>query len=198
MAVQNKYAVIKDKICDLYEKHEGRYGYRRIKVELCNALKVVINHKVVQRLMQELGLTSLVRIKRYQSYKGTTGEMAPNVLQRQFDADKPNQKWVTDVTEFKIKNSQKLYLSTIMDLSNREIVAWQMTQRPVLLLVTDMLEKALARLNRLKSRSCIRIKAGTINMPVIGKCWQIVVSCKACPGKATAWTMRQWKASSAS
>ncbi|MFV9475573.1 IS3 family transposase, partial [Advenella sp. RU8] len=103
--MQNKYAVIKDKICDLYEKHEGRYGYRRIKVELCNALKVVINHKVVQRLMQELGLTSLVRIKRYQSYKGTTGEMAPNVLQRQFDADKPNQKWVTDVTEFKIKNS---------------------------------------------------------------------------------------------
>ncbi len=123
MAVQDKYAVIKDKVCDLYEKHEGRYGYRRIKVELCNALKVVINHKVVQRLMQELGLTSLVRIKRYQSYKGTTGEIAPNVLQRKFDADKPNQKWVTDVTEFKIKNSQKLYLSTIMDLSNREIVA---------------------------------------------------------------------------
>ncbi len=107
---------------------------------------MLINHKTVQRLMQELGLTSLVRIKRYQSYKGITGEIAPNVLQRKFDADTPNQKWVTDVTEFKIKNSQKLYLSTIMDLSNREIVVWQMTRRPVLPLVTDMLEKALARL----------------------------------------------------
>lgn len=105
----------------------------------------MINHKVVQRLMRELGLKSLVRVKKYQSYGGAVGTIAPDLLQRQFEADQPNQKWVTDVTEFKV-NSQKLYLSTVMDLSNREIVAWQMARRPVLQLVTDMLEKALAQL----------------------------------------------------
>lgn len=137
---------IKDKILELYERHEGRYGYRRITAALRHIKAVVINHKVVQRLMRALGLKSLVRVKKYKSYGGAVGTIAPDVLQRQFEADQPNQKWVTDVTEFKV-NSQKLYLSTVMDLSNREIIAWQMSRRPVLQLVTGMLGKALARLN---------------------------------------------------
>lgn len=95
--------------------------------------------------MRALGLKSLVRVKKYKSYAGAVGTIAPDLLQRQFEADQPNQKWVTDVTEFKV-NNQKRYLSTVMDLSNREIVAWQMARRPVLQLVTDMLDKALARL----------------------------------------------------
>ena len=70
---------------------------------------LVVNHKRVQRLMNELGLKSKVRPKRYKSYKGEVGRIAENVLKREFTAKKPNQKWVTDVTEFKV-NDQKVYL----------------------------------------------------------------------------------------
>lgn len=95
--------------------------------------------------MAELDLKSVVRPKKYRSYKGTVGRIAPNLLDRHFIAQRANQKWVTDVTEFKVAQ-QKLYLSPVMDLYNREIVAYEMSTRPCLDLVTKMLDKALARL----------------------------------------------------
>ena len=64
----------------------------------------IINHKTVLKLMNSLGLKSLIRRKKYKSYKGEQGMIAPNILQRAFKADKPNQKWVTDITEFKVKD----------------------------------------------------------------------------------------------
>ena len=74
-------------------------------------------------------LNALIRRKKYQSYQGTYGKIAPNILSRKFTAVKPNQKWVTDVTEFNI-NGQKLYLSPILDLFNGEIIAWETTKNP--------------------------------------------------------------------
>lgn len=71
-----------------------------------------INHKTVQRLMKGLGLKCLVRIKKYRSYKGETGKIAPNIIGRDFKATEPNQKWTTDITEFSLFGS-KLYLSPI-------------------------------------------------------------------------------------
>jgi transposase InsO family protein len=88
---------------------------------------------------------SLVRPKRYRSWRGEVGRVAPNLLARQFEAHAPNQKWVTDVTEFNV-NGEKLYLSPVMDLYNGEIVACQMARRPSFDLVSGMLKKALARL----------------------------------------------------
>ncbi|VGO06944.1 Mobile element protein [plant metagenome] len=105
-----------------------------------------MNHKTVQRLMQVLGLKSLVRPKKYRSYRGEVGRVAPNLLARQFEADMPNQKWVTDVTEFKVRG-QKLYLSPVMDLYNGEIVAYETSERPLFGLVGNMLKKALRRLS---------------------------------------------------
>ena len=96
--------------------------------------------------MRELGLKSKIRVKKYRSYKGEEGRIAPNHLQRNFTADKPNEKWVTDITEFKVKG-KKLYLSPIMDLFNGEIVSYQTTRRPVLPLVMEMLKKACKRLS---------------------------------------------------
>lgn len=61
-----------------------------------------LNHKTVQRLMKELGLVCRVRMKKYRSYKGEQGKIADNELNREFRAEKPNQKWVTDVTEFRL------------------------------------------------------------------------------------------------
>ena len=132
------------KIRDIYHKHKGRYGYRRITCAL-RVMGLVVNHKRVQRLMGELGLKSKVRPKRYKSYKGEVGRIAENILQREFTAEKPNQKWVTDVTEFKV-NGQKVYLSPIIDLFNQEVVSYEVRASVTLPLVTDMLKAATAKL----------------------------------------------------
>ena len=104
-----------------------------------------LNHKTVQRLMKELGLVCLVRMKKYRSYKGEAGKIAPNLLQRNFRAEKPNQKWVTDVTEFNLFG-EKLYLSPILDLCSGDLVSYTISARPVLDMVTSMLDKAFEKL----------------------------------------------------
>ncbi len=100
---------MKNLIQDILHHHKGRYGYRRITLEL-RRQGYVLNHKTVRHLMKEVGLKCLVRVKKYRSYKGNVGETAPNVLQRDFQATQPNQKWVTDVTKFHLFG-KKLYLS---------------------------------------------------------------------------------------
>lgn len=135
---------LKELIQSIYDEHEGRYGYRRIRDELRNKGHKV-NHKKVQRIMKELGLKSLVRMKKYRSYKGTVGKIAPNILERNFKAEKPNEKWVTDITEFKLFG-EKLYLSPILDLYNSEIITYTIGSRPTYSLVSEMLEKSFKRL----------------------------------------------------
>ena len=136
----DKYKVIKQWIKSIYDKHRGRYGYRRITAELNNK-GLIINHKTVLRLMKLLGLKSVIRIKKYKSYKGEQGKIAPNILRRNFKAVVPNQKWATDITEFNV-SGKKLYLSPIIDLFNQEIISYELTERPVFNQVTQMLKKA--------------------------------------------------------
>ena len=140
----DKYEHIKAEIITIYHANKGRYGYRRITTELHRS-GFCINHKTVQKLMKELNLVCRVRMKKYKSYKGEVGKIAPNLLERNFEATKPNQKWVTDVTEFSLFG-QKLYLSPILDLYSRDIVSYTILDRPVLSLVTTMLDKAFGRL----------------------------------------------------
>lgn len=80
-------------------------------------INIKINHKTVQILMKILNLKCMVRLKKYKSYKGEVGRIADNILKRDFKADKPNLKWVTDITESKLFG-QKVYLSPILDLFN--------------------------------------------------------------------------------
>ncbi|MGR5154735.1 IS3 family transposase, partial [Photobacterium swingsii] len=108
---------------------------------------VILNHKTVQRLMTQLDLKSTVRPKKYRSYRGESGKVAPNVLKRDFSATKPDEKWVTDVTEFKVKE-QKVYLSPVIDLFTQEVVAYKVAKNARLPLVTDMLTEALSKLDR--------------------------------------------------
>ncbi|WP_234851067.1 IS3 family transposase, partial [Sinorhizobium meliloti] len=82
----------------MFAFHKGRYGYRRVTVAI-RQLGQNVNHKTVQRLMVEMGLKSLVRPKKYRSYKGDAGRAAPDLLRRQFAADAANQKW-GDCQEF--------------------------------------------------------------------------------------------------
>lgn len=140
----DKYAKIKEQIRTIFDQHHGRYGYRRITAALAQ-MGERINHKLVQRLMGVLGLKSMVRPKKYRSFKGDIGVAADNLLDRQFEADAPNQKWVTDVTEFNV-GGNKLYLSPLLDLYNGEIIAYETSRRPVFAMVQSMLAKSLAKL----------------------------------------------------
>ncbi|MFL9582287.1 IS3 family transposase [Stenotrophomonas sp. AB1(2024)] len=137
-------AKLKREIKTIYHRHEGRYGYRRI-AEALRTTGKQINRKVVQRLMRLMGLKSIVRVKKYRSYRGSVGTVAPNHLDRNFQASQPNQKWVTDVTEFNV-GGKRLYLSPIMDLFNAEIVAYQISTSPKLEMIKNMLGKAFRKL----------------------------------------------------
>ena len=127
MQKEDKYVSVKEEITTIYHENRGRYGYRRIMAEL-RKRKFSVNHKTVQRLMKELGLVCRVRTKKYRSYKGEVGKIAPNLLNRDFHADRPNQKWVTDVTEFSLFG-EKLYLSPILDLELIEYLDYYNNRR---------------------------------------------------------------------
>ena len=140
---EDKNQAVKNEIQTIYTEHKGNYGYRRITLELRNR-GFIVNHKKVQRLMKLLGLSARIRRKRkYSSYHGEVGKKAANIIQRQFEAEKPMEKCYTDITEFSIPTSnQKLYLSPILDGYNSEIIAYSLSSSPNLNQVKDMLEQA--------------------------------------------------------
>lgn len=139
-SLPDKYQEEKKLISQIFHENHGRYGYRRITLEL-NQRGYNLNHKTVLKLMNQCGLKCMVRRKKYNTYRGTVGKVAPNILERDFSTTALNQKWVTDVSEFSLFGSKR-YLSSIMDLYNREIISFTITESPNLSMVTDMLEKA--------------------------------------------------------
>lgn len=104
-----------------------------------------INHKTVQKLMKTCGIKCQVRMVKYHSYKGEIGKIAPNLINRNFNAQKPNQKWTTDVTQFSL-HGEKLYLSPILDMYNGEIISYNVSSSPNFNQTIDMLEKAFAKI----------------------------------------------------
>jgi transposase InsO family protein len=138
------YREVKESIKAIYHRHKGRYGYRRVQEELGHQ-NYYLNPKTVQKLMSRLHLKSTVRPKRYQSDKGPQGKAAPNLLERNFAATAPNQKWVTDVTQFNIAG-KKVYLSPVLDLYNGEIISYEIADRPQMSMVMQMLQKAFKKL----------------------------------------------------
>ncbi|WP_448767206.1 IS3 family transposase, partial [Acinetobacter sp. AGC35] len=110
-------------IC-LYEKVERIFGYRQLTLHLRRQMNQPINAKRVYRLMRLQGIQSVIRRKRKKYVGSTPQQVAENVLNREFHAEAPNQKWVTDVTEFKYGNGKKAYLSAILDLHDKSIVSY--------------------------------------------------------------------------
>ncbi|MED1954928.1 IS3 family transposase [Brevibacillus centrosporus] len=132
----------RDLILSVYKKYDGKYGYRQIQLFLLHDHGVWINHKKVLRLMQEMGLRSRIRRKHRNHYASSEGgRVAENVLQRDFRAQAPNQKWVTDITQYRVKDTW-LYVSAIKDLFNNEIVAYHMDVRNDRQLVLQTFTKA--------------------------------------------------------
>ena len=141
---QDKYEAAKAAITSNSQIHRGRYGYRRMTI-LLRQQGIILNHKTVQRLMRELNLICRVRMKKYRSYRGEVGKVVPNLLERNFCVDLPDRKWATDVTEFSLFG-QKVYLSPILDLCHGELVSYSIGYSPNMHMVTDMLEKAFAKI----------------------------------------------------
>ena len=132
---------------DLHEKVDGIFGYRQMTLHMKRKFDTPINHKRIYRLMKVAGLRSVIRVKKRQYKRSNPQHVAENVLNREFTADKPNEKWVTDVTEFKYGSSKKAYLSAIRDLYDGSIVSYILGHSNNNKLVFDTLDRATNILN---------------------------------------------------
>ena len=148
--IKSKEIYIIEKIKDIVKESKGRYGYIRVNKVLRLEYGLIVNHKKVLRIMKENELLCIKfknRVRKYNSYKGTVGKIANNIVNRNFKADKPNKLWLTDITEFKIVNSEKkIYLSPILDTFNGEIISYSIGFSPTVTLTNKSLEKALKRI----------------------------------------------------
>ncbi len=140
---------ITDKIVEIFNYHKGRYGVRRVYRELINQ-GYTINHKRVQRIMHELKLFGKRPKEKYHSYKGKVGKIADNLIDRNFKADRPLQKWTTDVSEFKFSWG-KCYLSPILDMCTNEIISYDLSLSPNLIQITNMLDSAFKKFPKLNN-----------------------------------------------
>lgn len=139
------HADLKARIEQIFNTNKARYGHRRIHIEL-RKLGWRVAKKTVLKLMRALGLKCKTRSrKRFSSYQGEVGKIAENLLKREFCAGRPNEKWVTDVTEFKV-GEQKLYLSPILDLCDRSIVAFSTSRNPTIEFAVSSLRDAIRQL----------------------------------------------------
>ena len=126
-------------IQDIFNHSNGKYGYPRITIELQNR-GYNINEKRVARIMRENNIRAAKKKRRYNSYKGTVGKIAPNILNRDFSTTEPYQKLGTDVTVF-ITPHGKLYLSPVIDFHTREILSYDLSEHPNMKQIRRMLEK---------------------------------------------------------
>ncbi|ULL15279.1 IS3 family transposase [Paenibacillus sp. H1-7] len=147
--LKRKYAApdadLKEKILAIYDQRKKTVGYRRIQDELYRQYSLCVNHKKVLRLMRDLEIQAIIRRKYVhrstREAAKSDGRIAENLLQRDFNATEPNQKWVTDVTQYRVFDD-RIYLSAIKDLWNGEIVAYHMSNRNDNPLVLETFTKA--------------------------------------------------------
>lgn len=128
----------------LCEENYFHYGHRKITTILRRKYGIHKNRKTIQRMMQKLQLQCQVKKKKQKFLSGESNIVVPNILNRNFRADQPNEKWVTDITYLPY-GSTMLYLSTIMDLYNNEIVAYQISTKQDIHLVLRTLKQAVER-----------------------------------------------------
>ena len=147
-AVEMRNQELMDEIKEIFEHHKHRYGVRRIHRELVNRGRNV-NHKRVQRLMHNMGLMGKRPKEKYHSYRGETGRVADNIINRDFSTDAPLQKWTTDVSQFNFSWG-KCYLSPILDMNSNEIISYDLSLSPNLEQIQRMLNNAFAQFPSVK------------------------------------------------
>lgn len=142
---EDKYHELRKKIVQLFHDNRDAFGYRKIHT-LLHKLGLIISEKVVRRIMkQEALIVKQRRRQKYNSYKGEITPAVENVINRDFHADNPNQKWLTDITEFSIK-AGKVYLSPIIDCFDGMPLTWTIGTSPNAELANTMLENAILSL----------------------------------------------------
>lgn len=133
-----------EEIIRLYSEVKGIYGYRRMTLNVNSRLKRNYNHKRIYRLMKSVHMQAVIRRKKKHYVMSEPRITAENVLNRAFTANRPNEKWLTDVTEFKLLNGKKAYLSAILDLHDKSIVAYALGQSNNNQLVFDTFDRAVS------------------------------------------------------
>ena len=147
-AVEKRNEELMNEIKVIFNENKGRYGVRRVHMELVNR-GYKVNHKRVQRFMHNMNLMGKCPRHKYRSYKGNIGKTADNIINRDFSTTAPFQKWTTDVTQFNFTWG-KCYLSPILDMHTNEIMAYDLSTSPNLEQIKHMLEDAFARHPSLK------------------------------------------------
>lgn len=146
LRAEDKYAAVRIVITDIFNSNYRCYGYRRLHAMLRHE-GLRLSEKVVRRLMLEEQLVvSRNRRRRYSSYCGEIGPAPDNILARDFKASQPNQKWLTDITEFQLPMG-KVWLSPVVDCFDGKVVSWSLSTRPDAELANTMLESAIGTLN---------------------------------------------------
>lgn len=135
----DKWAAVRPLVREIFSRTPNGMGYRQVAMALRAEHGLAVSGKTVLRLMREEGLRCRIRRRRHDSYRGEQGGAAGNVLDRNFTADGPMRRLVTDVTEFKVAGS-RAYLSPVMDLYNNEIVAWSVARSPNFAQTMEMLD----------------------------------------------------------
>ena len=134
-----------DLMCILHQENNGIFGYRRMQMNLKRRFNLHCNKKRIYRVMRAIGMKSVIRRKRPNYIKSTPEITAENILNRNFIAGHMNEKWLTDVTEFKCSDGAKLYLSAILDLKDKSIVAYAIGKSNNKKLAFDTLDEAVLR-----------------------------------------------------
>lgn len=144
LEMADKYADVRQAMTDIFERNYRCYGYRRIHASLSDR-SVSISEKVIRRLMKQESLVAATsKRRRYGSYMGEISPAPDNLLNRDFSADAPNEKWLTDITEFQIP-AGKVYLSPMIDCFDGMVVSWSIGTRPNAELVNTMLDAAIGK-----------------------------------------------------
>ena len=155
----DKYKTIKGFLKDIFTHNYECYGYRRLRIAL-NMKGYIVAEKVVRRLMKEIGIKVFCcKKKRYSSYLGELSPAVPNIVTRNFTATAPNQKWLTDISEFAI-NAGKIYLSVIRDCFNDEIIASKIELKPTANLANSTLAMAIERLKNTMDKPVVHSDRG--------------------------------------
>lgn len=126
-----------------FDSKKGAIGYRQIRLQLNRKFGTTYSRKRYYRLMKALGLKAIIKKKRPNYVKTLENHAAENILNRQFTAEKPNQKWCTDVTELKYGSGRKAYLSAIIDVYDHSIVSWKLGHSNNNSLVMETVKKAI-------------------------------------------------------
>lgn len=135
----DEYLLIKD----IFDESKRTYGYRRIEKGLLQKWGLIMNHKKVQRIMKKYNLRpQYTRKVKNHSYRRIEENVKPNLLKRKFNTDRPNKIWTTDIT-YLICNNKRAYLYTILDLYDRKIVAYKISNKNDINIVLDTLNEAI-------------------------------------------------------